>query len=102
MTFKKGFSGNKKGRPTGAKDKNQSEIKKAYQDLIDGNLKNIEKWLNIVADKNPEKALDFLLRLSEFVIPKMRAMEQTLSTEDDLFLGIIQRSATVPNVEDEI
>jgi len=43
--------------------------------LIENNLSNIEKWLNDVAADNPGKALDFLLKLSEFVIPKVRSVE---------------------------
>lgn len=73
--FTKGISGNKKGRPTGSKDKAKTDIKQAYQSLVEGNLSNIENWLNEVATKDPAKAIELLLRLSEFILPKMKATE---------------------------
>ncbi len=73
--FKKGQTGNINGRPHGAKDKVQTDIKQAFQSLVEGNLSNVEKWLNEVATDNPAKALDFILRLSEFILPKIKAVE---------------------------
>lgn len=75
MAFKKGISGNPQGRKPGSKDKAQKDIKQAYQSLVEGNLSNIENWLNVVAAKDPAKALDFMLRLSDFILPKMKAVE---------------------------
>jgi len=83
MTFIKGKSGNPAGRPAGAKDKAQSEIKESFQLLVEGNLQNIETWLNNVATKDPGKALELVLKLSEFVLPKMKATE--LSGSQNLF-----------------
>jgi hypothetical protein len=73
--FKAGQSGNVKGRPQGAKDKAKADIKQAFQSLVEGNLSNIETWLSAVATKDPAKALEFMLRISEFIVPKMKAME---------------------------
>lgn len=73
--FKKGESGNIKGRTPGARDKVQTDIKQAFQSLVEGNLSNVEKWLNEVATTNPAKALELMLRLSEFILPKIKAVE---------------------------
>jgi len=73
--FKKGESGNLSGRPQGAKDKAQKDIKEAFQSLVEGNLTNIETWLNEVAAKDPGKAIELLLKLSEFILPKIKAIE---------------------------
>lgn len=75
MAFKKGESGNPEGRPSGAKDKVQSDIKQAFQSLVEGNLTNIESWLNEVAAKDPGKAIEMLLKLSEFILPKIRTID---------------------------
>lgn len=73
--FKKGESGNLNGRPQGAKDKVQKDIKQAYQSLVEGNLSNIESWLNEVAVKDPGKAIELLLKLSEFILPKIKSIQ---------------------------
>ena len=75
MAFIKGKSGNPQGRKPGSKDKVQTDIKEAFQSLVENNLSNIETWLNEVAAENPAKALDFMLRLSEFIVPKQKAVE---------------------------
>ena len=75
MAFKKGESGNPEGRPSGAKDKVQSDIKQAFQSLVEGNLTNIESWLNEVAAKDPGKAIEMLLKLSEFILPKIKTID---------------------------
>ena len=68
--YKPGESGNLGGRPKGAEGKTTAKIKEYYLDLLDNNLENIQRWLNQTAQEDPAKALDFLLKLSPFVIPK--------------------------------
>jgi len=63
------------GRTKGKENKNTADIKQAYQSLLENNLSNIEIWLSTVAKDNPSKALDFMLRLSEFIVPKQKAIE---------------------------
>ena len=63
------------GRTKGKENRNTADIKQAYQSLVENNLLNIEMWLNAVAKDNPSKALDFMLRLSEFIVPKQKAIE---------------------------
>jgi hypothetical protein len=78
MPFKKGKSGNVSGRPIGAKDKTQQEIKDAFKTLIESNLEKTESWLSEVAVKDPARALELLLKLAEFVIPKLKSVEAKL------------------------
>jgi len=75
MAFIKGKSGNVNGRPKGSKDKAKTNIKETFQLLVEGNLSNIQEWLNVVANDNPTAALNFVLKLSEFIIPKIKVAE---------------------------
>ena len=68
--FQKGQSGNANGRPKGVPNASTERVKAFYLDLLDGNLERIQDWLNQTAAEDPAKALDFLLKLSPFVIPK--------------------------------
>jgi hypothetical protein len=68
--FKSGQSGNPNGRPKGGENKVTTEIRQAYADLIHGNLDNITLWLQEVAERDPQKAIDLLIKLSPFVLPK--------------------------------
>jgi hypothetical protein len=68
--FQPGQSGNAAGRPKGTQNSSTERVKTYYLDLLNGNLENIQEWLNQTAEADPAKALDFLLKLSPFVIPK--------------------------------
>ncbi len=68
--FEPGKSGNPGGRPKGAPNFQTTRIKEFYGDLIEGNLENIQRWLNQTAQENPSKAIELLIKLSPFVIPK--------------------------------
>lgn len=86
--FKKGTSGNNKGRPKGAVNKTTKEIKEAYQKLLESNLPNLDKWLQSVAEEDPEKAISLMLRLSEYILPKLARQEVTAKDGEDLFKNI--------------
>jgi hypothetical protein len=68
--WKPGVSANPNGRPKGTPNNATERIKEAYTDLLEGNLPNIQRWLNQVASEDPARALDFLMKLSPFVVPK--------------------------------
>jgi hypothetical protein len=73
--FQPGQSGNLGGRPKGAVNKSTIKIKEAFHNLLENNLDNISLWLGQVAAKDPQKAIDLTLKLSEFIIPKLARQE---------------------------
>jgi hypothetical protein len=79
--WNKGESGNPAGRKPGSKNKATEEIRQAYIDLVHGNLENITLWLQQVAADDPAKAMDFMLRISPFVIPKLNQTDITSNGE---------------------
>lgn len=78
MGFKPGQSGYPQGRAKGTHNHDLIAIKQAYTDLITHNLPKIQRWLDRVATENPEKALDFLMKLSPFVVPKKTESDITI------------------------
>lgn len=90
--FKPGESGNINGRPKGVGNVSTERIKQYYLELLNGNLDNIQLWLSQTASEDPARALDFLLKLSPFVIPK--------KTESDIFIENPLRIIIPPKQED--
>lgn len=70
MTGKK-FGGRRKGTP----NKTTTEIRQAFNELISSKLPELSKWLDEVAKDNPEKALDIIIKFSDFIIPKLQRTE---------------------------
>ena len=101
MPFKEGQSGNPNGRAKGKPNKTTKEIREAYQKLVEDNLTNMTKWLTEVAAENPERAMDLMLKLSEYMIPKLARQEVTGADGKDLFKNITFEFGTPINERDE-
>jgi hypothetical protein len=71
----KGLAG--PGRPKGMPNKATSKVREAIAELLERNARNMDRWLNEVADKDPYKALDLMQKLSEYHIPKLARTEVT-------------------------
>jgi len=69
--FKPGQSGNPNGRPKGTTNKITEEIRAAFAQVLENKLPDLERWIQQVAQDNPEKAADLLIRLSERFLPKL-------------------------------
>ena len=99
--FEEGKSGNPNGRPKGKPNKTTAEIRDAYQRLVEENLTNMTLWLADVAADNPEKAMDLMLKLSEYMIPKLARQEVTGAEGKDLFKNITFEFGTPINEREE-
>jgi len=78
----------KGGRPLGAQNKSHVKIKEAYQKLLEDNLDSMNEWLAKIATKDPARAIDLMLRLSEYLIPKLARTEVTGNDGEGLFKGV--------------
>lgn len=79
---------NRAGRPKGSLNKNTKHIREAYQRLTEHNLENMSIWISQVASEDPAKAMDIMIRLSEYILPKLARTELTGNDGDDLFKNI--------------
>ena len=84
------------GRKPGTKNKECSEIRNSFQELINGSLDKLKEDLESLEPKDRIKAV---LDLSKFVLPTLKATE--LSTNDDDFkrVTINLGSGIDPNAE---
>ena len=73
MGFEKGntLSGTRKGIP----NKTTVEIRNAFQLLIEDNQVNMQKWLTETAMEEPARALEIILKMSEYIVPKLSRSE---------------------------
>jgi hypothetical protein len=73
--FEPGQSGNPNGRRKGSLNKDTKKIRDAFHMLLENNLDNMTIWLGKIAEKDPVKASELILKLSEFIIPKLARQE---------------------------
>lgn len=95
---------NREGRPKGIPNKTTKHIREAYQKLTEDNLDRMSIWISQVASEDPAKALDIMIRLSEYIIPKLARTEVTGNDGEDLFKNIkFQFGPDIndPNLRDE-
>ena len=73
MPFEKGnnLAGSRKGVP----NKTTAEIRNAFQLLMEDNLDNMKVWLSDVAAEEPERALEIMLKMAEYIVPKLSRTE---------------------------
>lgn len=79
---------NKNGRPVGSKNKATEHVRAAYQKLTEDNLDNMTQWLSQIAANDPKAAMELMLKLSEFIIPKLSRAEVTGNDGEDLFKNV--------------
>jgi len=54
-------------------------LRVAICELTDANIENVQTWLDKVSTEDPAKAIDFLLRMLEFSVPKLSRVESQVS-----------------------
>ena len=58
------------GRQKGTPNKATVRLREAFTELLEDNMGKVQELFDKVAEKNPQKALELLLKLSEFALPK--------------------------------
>jgi hypothetical protein len=67
----------KVGRKKGVPNKITSDIREILKSILDHKAPEAEKWLEKTAKEDPARALDLMLRICEYHIPKLARTEVT-------------------------
>jgi hypothetical protein len=65
-----------------------TRLREAFTELLEGNMGGLQELLDKVAEKNPQKVLELMLKLSEFVLPKLRAIEVNNESEEAMHTSL--------------
>jgi len=72
------------GRPKGAANKISEELREGFAQLLDNNMDQFEQWIARVAEKDPAKAMELYIKVSERFIPTLARQEITGADGKDL------------------
>jgi hypothetical protein len=86
--FQPGQSGNPNGRPKGSQNKIQDEVKQAFSMLLQNKVPELEEWISRVSERDPAKALEIYVKISERFLPQLSRQEVTGADGKDLFQSV--------------
>lgn len=95
--FLKGQTGNPNGRKAGVPNKSTIEFKEALNNLLNFAAPKMVGWLERVAETEPQKALDMVSKLAEYVHPKLARSEMTGKDGKDLIPQSVTINLVKPN-----
>jgi hypothetical protein len=70
------------GRPKGTQNKEAKQIREAFAKLLENKMPEVEGWLEEIRENDPSKAFELMLKMSEYILPKLKAVETTFNTEE--------------------
>jgi len=71
------------GRPKGSANVATAQAREAFEAFVTNNTQKMQALFDRVAVDDPDKALDLLAKLAEFVLPKLARTETTLSGDSE-------------------
>lgn len=77
------MTNNRGGRPKGKPNRSTSEIKTAFQNLLDTNVSQMEKDLK---ELTPKERIQVLLKLADFVLPRIQSVQSDTADTDNVII----------------
>jgi hypothetical protein len=71
------------GRPAGVPNKATSAFRETVNRVLEENAENVSKWLREVGLQDPAKALDLLVKMAEYAVPKLSRQEVSAVVRGD-------------------
>jgi hypothetical protein len=71
------------GRPAGVPNKATSAFRETVNRVLEDNAENVSKWLREVGLQDPARALDLLVKMAEYAVPKLSRQEVTAVVTGD-------------------
>jgi hypothetical protein len=71
----KGNTNNPNGRPKGSVNRVTGDTREVFRNLVEENANRFQGWIDEVAKRDPEKALNLVINIAEFVLPKLSRTE---------------------------
>lgn len=96
-----------RGRPKGAVNRVTNEFRETVRCLLEDNSQNVSKWLELVAEGDPDrdirpdpyKALDMISKLAEYATPKLARTEMTGANGGPMQISGININLKRPNAD---
>ena len=76
------------GRPKGSPNKENKELREAIQARVNGAIPDVVSVLAEMRESNPVKYTENVLKLMEYVIPKMRSVDTNISMDTESLSSI--------------
>ena len=76
------------GRPKGSPNKENKDLRDAIQAIVNGAIPDVVAVLAEMRETNPIKYTENVLKLMEYVIPKMRSVDTNLSVDTESLSSI--------------
>ncbi|WP_224489564.1 hypothetical protein [Robertkochia flava] len=77
FTSKTAKAAGAKSSRKGVPNKTTDEVREAFKNLIASKIPDLDRWLEEVAKKNPERALEIIVKFSDFIVPKLQRIDTT-------------------------
>tara|TARA_R100000655_G_scaffold52715_2_gene90568 strand:+ start:8020 stop:8331 length:312 start_codon:yes stop_codon:yes gene_type:complete len=103
MAYKKGESGNLKGRPKGVANKITKEGRELFIKIMDGQVEHIEEELALLREQSGEKYLKALASLFPYFLPKMVETQIHINeplNEPSWFADVLEREDQKDDIND--